>query len=67
MAKITRLPAGVKEMGGKLYDIVSPCSRCANIRSHPDGLGHCAYRMHGFDPEQVIICGNKVTDLQKRK
>ncbi len=68
MAKVTRLPAGAKEMGGKVYDTVSPCSKCGHFKpNHPDGLSHCTYRMEGFDPEQVIICGDKWTNIQKRR
>lgn len=68
MAKITRIPAGGKEQGGKVYDIVTPCKGCGHfIDHHPDGLGHCVYRREGFDPEQVIMCGDKWTDIQKRR
>lgn len=67
MAKITRIPAGGKEQGGKVYDIVTPCSGCGHIIDHPDGLGHCVYRLEGFEPVQVIMCGDKWTDIQKRR
>ena len=66
MAKITKIPAGGREIGGKIYDTVSPCSACKHIKSHPDGLGHCVYRLEGFEPERVILCGNKWTNIQRR-
>lgn len=61
-----KLPEGVKEIGGKVYDVTTPCRKCSHIKDHPDGLGHCVYRIRGFDPDRVIICGNKWTDKQKR-
>lgn len=68
MARITKLPPGAKEQGGKVYDIVTPCSRCGHFKDgHHDGLGHCVYRVDGFDPNQVIMCGDKWTNIQKRR
>lgn len=61
-----KLPEGVKEIGGKVYDVSTPCRLCRHFKDHPDGLGHCVYRSRGFDPDRVIICGNKWTDKQKR-
>ena len=66
MAKITKIPEGAMEMGGRVYDTTTACNRCMNIIDHPDGLGHCVYRIEGFDPNRVIVCGNKWTDKQKR-
>ena len=68
MAIKKKLPVGAKEIGGRVYDTITPCDGCGHIKlNHPDGLGHCMYRTHGFDPKQVILCGDKWTDIQKRR
>jgi len=68
MATITRIPAGGREIGGKVYDVVTPCRGCGHCTmTHPDGLGHCVYRVEGFDPNQVVTCGDKWTNIQKRR
>ena len=67
MAKITRVPAGGREIGGKIYDVATPCRGCGHCSTtHPDGLGHCVYRMYGFDPDRVVICGDKKTSIQHK-
>lgn len=63
-----RLPLGAKEQGGKIYDIATPCRLCYHYNSrHADSRGHCPYRQEGFDPNQVIMCGDKWTEIQKRR
>lgn len=67
MAIKKKFPQGAKEIGGRVYDIVTPCKGCFHIKTHHDGLGHCVYRMEGFDPDRVIICGDKWTNIQKKR
>lgn len=67
MARITKIPVGAKEQGGKIYDIVTPCRGCRHCNHvQTDGLARCVYRIEGFAPERVIICGDKWTNIQKR-
>lgn len=59
-------PITITKPSKKVYDTTSPCRECAHCKTnHPDGLAHCVYRMYGFDPDQVIICGDKKTKYQK--
>ena len=59
-------PVAISQPRKKVYDTTTPCRLCGNYKpNHPDGLGHCVHRMYGFDPDQVIICGDKKTDIQK--
>ena len=56
----------IQQPSKKIYDTTTPCRGCAHFKhNHPDGLGHCVYRMYGFDPDQIIMCGDKKTALQK--